>query len=587
MKDIKLTDRLYAAAEKISAPVIGFYKKCSKSMKRIARNPRCAGFLRFLRKCGAQTAAVIVMFFLLAAVILYNKGYYDISFIQRPQTESEHQSGETDSATPDSKPDADTAVTDNAESTDAPAAQDTGMSYSEFDAILYDAGTLYSEGKSIVTAEFDASLHVIAKITPQESYQNVFSFGSETVKSVILETGWYNGLERKTVSQETARPALDTYMGFIIRDNGESIDLLNSSGEIIKNDIGRYGKAYAWDRKGRAMFFNRGNYIAVSAGGGLYSADFDRDEDTCGLFGAQPSYVGGDTLGYTRYSEDATVIVKIDKHDTDIDWIRIDMYTEDNMPQEISAIIRDMESGEPLLDDHGDEYRYEERVVTVWGYKDRYDNITVEADYLRLFDYGENKLAAAVGIDGRLRFIDNHGNVVIDVSDNIYNLARFDHYPVYDGFYAAEYDLPSETLGMYYFDHGLVRVRRKYIDRYEDERVLSDYDILINEEGEEFVLPGSYNLVAYSDGVALVEKNGKYGYYDYRGTWIAPPVYTYAQPFSQGLGVIGYGDGKKCMVDTSGNIVLPLVFDYISSASEGVITVYESFAGWSIYNIAG
>ena len=84
----------------------------------------------------------------------------------------------------------------------------------------------------------------------------------------------------------------------------------------------------------------------------------------------------------------------------------------------------------------------------------------------------------------------------------------------------------------------------------------------------------------------VLTRDGKYGMMDVEGNWIAQPIYTYVTPFYEGLAVIGFNDGsgRKCMVDTKGNIVLPFYYEYISISSGGVITAYESKNGWHILN---
>lgn len=581
MKEI--TAKLRAGAERASELIARLRTAAYAAAKKILSSGGFSELLRWIGRHGVQVIGIVVLFFALSALILYDKGYYDITFIERETAgvaETEGDAAGSGEQTPVGEPEPDAP-------SDMPPSAEASVSYADFEGSLMDAATFYADGKSLYTAEYDDAVCVLAKVTPSETWENVFSFGNVERDLVTLEVGWYRGLERRLSTGESVRPALETYMGYVIRDNGASIDLLDSSGKLIYENIGKYKKAYAWDARGRAMFLSGSHYLAVGGDGRLYGASFDRDSDTCGLFSAQPKYVSGDDLDYTLYSDEAEVLLTVDENGTESDWMRIDIYSDATMPPEAAAKLRAIEKGETFIDSKEDECHYEKRTVTVWGYKDKYGNIAAVADWLKLYQYSDNGLAAAVGIDGRLRFIDKQGTVKIDVSEDIYYPAQFDNSAVIDGFYAAEFDLPSETTGMYYFSHGLVRVRRKYIDKYWTERVLSDYDILIDEKGEEFKLPGSFNLIAYSDGVALVEKNGKYGYYDYRGVWLVPPIYTYAEPFSQGLGVIGYEDGKKCMVATDGKVIMPMVYDYISSASEGVITAYSTEGGWSLYNLIG
>ena len=106
---------------------------------------------------------------------------------------------------------------------------------------------------------------------------------------------------------------------------------------------------------------------------------------------------------------------------------------------------------------------------------------------------------------------------------------------------------------------------------------------MMDKNGKEFPLPEGYDIVSYSDGVILLTRDGKYGYMDYTGAWIAQPIYDFAQPFYEGLAVVGFGEGDRLMIDTEGNIVIPMgAYDYISNASSGVIAAWRDGHGWDI-----
>ena len=46
--------------------------------------------------------------------------------------------------------------------------------------------------------------------------------------------------------------------------------------------------------------------------------------------------------------------------------------------------------------------------------------------------------------------------------------------------------------------------------------------------------------------------------------------------------VVGKENGKKGLVDTAGNWILPQVFDYISLPSSGMVAVYDKTVGWQV-----
>ena len=97
-----------------------------------------------------------------------------------------------------------------------------------------------------------------------------------------------------------------------------------------------------------------------------------------------------------------------------------------------------------------------------------------------------------------------------------------------------------------------------------------------------------YFTIAYSDGVAVLKQSYKdekdnayslYGYMNYAGEWISTPDYLQAKPFYEGLAAVCGKDGKWGMIDKTGNVVIPTVFDSISDCQDGVILAYEQKYG--------
>ena len=144
------------------------------------------------------------------------------------------------------------------------------------------------------------------------------------------------------------------------------------------------------------------------------------------------------------------------------------------------------------------------------------------------------------------------------------------------------------SIGNYYFDRGYLRVRQLDTDKYygNPDYIIAQYDLLLDENAEVFEIPDGYDMVAYSDGVLLLTKDGFYGYYTTDHKWIAQPIYTYARPFAEGLGVIGFSNGVKGIIDTSGNVVLPFSYTEISQISTGILAAYSKSTGWEFYGKA-
>lgn len=198
------------------------------------------------------------------------------------------------------------------------------------------------------------------------------------------------------------------------------------------------------------------------------------------------------------------------------------------------------------------------------------------------FPFNDNGLAVVQYRDNRLVLIDRTGTVAID--PDLYSYEYSTGTKALDLF-RRPVVFDESQIGQLYFDHGYLRVTRRIVDRMEMSSILEEYDTLIAEDGSFLPLPGGYTLRAYSDGVALLEKDGYYGYYSAEGKWITEPFYTYALPFSGGIGVIGEKDGYVGAVDTTGKTVIPFVFDHIGAVSEDRVTAYSSVGGWVLLRL--
>ncbi len=222
----------------------------------------------------------------------------------------------------------------------------------------------------------------------------------------------------------------------------------------------------------------------------------------------------------------------------------------------------------------------------LWGYRHADGTVAIEPRFLFAACFSENGYAAVMTEENHICFIDTEGTVRIDPGNQRIYLPGRDRRPARRQ-YAMPESFDRSAAGMFTFDHGWTRVRRIDTDYYSSRLVLNDENVLINTSGEEFPLPSGYTLVSYTDGILLLQKNGLYGFMDYTGKWIAQPVYSYAEPFSGGLAVVGMSkDGMlKGMIDRQGNEILPLAYDHIEGAVGGIVIAYAQESGWSVFNV--
>ncbi|MCI9448800.1 MAG: WG repeat-containing protein [Clostridiales bacterium] len=458
------------------------------------------------------------------------------------------------------------------------------------------AGLLASDGYYTTNVPYTADSCIIAKMTPEFDIPYKFSVRNRTVYELeYKQLSDYSKFTAEYTETEQARPAIELYMGYMFIDNGESLDIYSKDGRRITSfSDENYIPAYTRDRDGNPLFYKMGT---VESGRFDCEGVSRDDEDRIRI--REP------------HKKDKTVIVKG----------KIDELGEGNpVTEEVKVFYRlsgssfvaadydDMTEGRGLYFDYPSYYgitdgrisMYAEKSNTYkkdidgkitfehdayWNYK-LYDNVISDRYFDRVYNFNEGLgcvLTEEYYQDGGLYFIKQNGarafNTVKRYRNNM-------------GWYVIENILPPisngpESIGYFYYDHGLVRVRREIIDfsNYETnntQKVYSSEEILIDTSGNVYPTPVGYDIKAYSDGMILLERDGLYGFMDYSGKWIAQPIYTDAEAFSEGLAVIGTADGRYGMIDTSGNIVVPFAYTHISSCSDGVIAVYSEESGWHI-----
>lgn len=190
---------------------------------------------------------------------------------------------------------------------------------------------------------------------------------------------------------------------------------------------------------------------------------------------------------------------------------------------------------------------------------------------------GDGKVEFSAKYDKAYNFSNGYGMVIRDGEMLYFNedggRECTGYYPV------GENDLYSA--GAIYFDGGLVLVRSITYERHD---VIMDRDILVDIDGTEYEMPNGCNLVSYSNQRILLEKNGKYGFYATKNDWITDiDTYTYAQPYCEGLAVVGTSDGKKGVIDLDGTVVVPFEYNHITECCNGVFAAYSKTTGWSVF----
>ena len=490
---------------------------------------------------------IILVFGIALLVLLYALGYYDLTFIDREKVFGSSNVVEISGT---STPSADS--TENESDTDGVKVPEN-VEFADNTSLVFDSAEL---GESDVSYGTLTDGYYIA--------ESDFVFDPETSKLVKLEISVdlpkvYSNHTRihRTYSvvypeDDSAKfaiytdakfdvPAVEVYMGYVMITYGDGYTYIFTSegGALCKVQTGKYTPAYTRDLKGRALFTrldDSGNtvYFYISEDGANFMmSDYDDKTDGRGLYFDYPASYGaqvGEDVAYTRYYDEA--------------------------------------SG-------------------AFNYRNQWGGNLTNYDFTSAYAFSEG-LAAVTTRDNRggLYFITTHGYRPFVTWRTFLN----EH-----GRYVIENYLPPltsgfESIGSYYYDEGLVRVRHQVIDYWNWEanglvRVVSDEDILLRIDGSRYDMPAGYTLEGYSNGVLTLSKDGKYGFMHARGEWIAQPIYKSAVAFVGGIGILECEDGRFGAIDTDGNIVLPFAYEYISQVSDGVIAAYRDGA-WELYRIA-
>lgn len=125
------------------------------------------------------------------------------------------------------------------------------------------------------------------------------------------------------------------------------------------------------------------------------------------------------------------------------------------------------------------------------------------------------------------------------------------------------------------------RRREAYLLQLPDDRFVGFKDNsgkygFSDRENQELLIPANYDYAyAFSEGLASVRKDGKYGYIDKSGKEIIPFIYDNAYAFSEGLACVRKQE-KWGYIDKSGKTVIPIIYDDAGSFRGGLAKVKKT-----------
>lgn len=241
-----------------------------------------------------------------------------------------------------------------------------------------------------------------------------------------------------------------------------------------------------------------------------------------------------------------------------------------------------------------------------YGYVDRKGNVVIEPQFDDARSFSEGLAWAEK--DGKTGYIDKTGEFVIDLdgkegenfSEGLAAVKNMDNkYGFIDknGHQVIEFKYDEACS----FSDGIARVRKgeklDCIDNKGNTVIKFDY-VWINEfhEGLAFVwidddhprcIDKKGNIVIeelpdrlrwsrdlrFSEGLACVDIDGKYGYIDKTGKIVIEPQFSRAENFSNGLALFSDGKGGLGYIDKKGKVVIKPKYEWAKSFSEGLAAV--------------
>lgn len=518
------------------------------------------------------TALAFVLIF--TAVIFYAKGYFDLTFVrrpERPEEETEQQQQEGEKRNPDNHSG---EVNDQYIKNNVSEGDEAHTTYAEMISKIPLVSELKEKNYEKTDESFDRDYYVLARLEIPE-VTTAFTHSDELVEKPEKVYDKYGGYKTVMQTVKQAKPAIKLYDGMILYNDDTNGHILFDSdfNEMISDfDTTKYVPAYKFTYSGHLPIFNIDGASFVL----LKKEYYPEDEETSAETTEKKEETTEKKAETTARS---TTETKAEEKEPEpiVQYILTEI-----MPDEFPATYPTADIPARYLRGTLNDYELiHDPITDLWGYTDTISN-TIEPRFFAAYDFNSNGLAAVVTQEGKYIFIDTNCAVAIDHSGSL----RYQNGKMCDYYLIPPDTYGLESLGMFYFDHGLTRVRYRLYDQKDGiKKTYEDYDMLINEKGEKFDLPIGYNLISYSEGVSVLEKDGKYGLYDITQRWLAKPIYDSVSPFIEGVSVICSKNGKYALIDTRGNILLDFVFDYISMPSNGVIAAYEQENGWSVFQI--
>ncbi len=179
-----------------------------------------------------RATALLLFSSMIAAVILYQAGAYDISFIDRPVT---YPLPEDTTETPNvTGPDVTTGEGEDDTTVTLPPINEDEVK--DILASIKYMESAMSEGYKLSYSMFSSSSVLVRR--DYDFYEGGLTLRTQSVKEKVLYTLASGLLSEKAVSRTEAIPRIRLYFGYAVVDNGKTFDIYNTDGEKLVEGFG-------------------------------------------------------------------------------------------------------------------------------------------------------------------------------------------------------------------------------------------------------------------------------------------------------------------------------------------------------------
>jgi hypothetical protein len=196
-----------------------------------------------------------------------------------------------------------------------------------------------------------------------------------------------------------------------------------------------------------------------------------------------------------------------------------------------------------------------------WMYLDRDGNTVLEVPFYYADDFhgGYAVVAKQDGPDCKVGFIDKQGRQMLD---NWFVSA----WQFSDGVAIASKD----TRGFTQFARDSIEYENYFeVSNMRQDPVKQVEFMAVDRQGKTSILGKFQYLTNFSNGLALVEQNGKWGYINKLGEFVIPATYSHASDFSDGLATVTDGN-RRFAIDPKGRLVFDASYPMLTAFKDGV-----------------